>query len=174
MHFSYDHVSFSGLVKWDRLKLQDLHILMTVGRSMREAAQNPQHDPTCRFQINLGTGTYASGASVRSASPRHRANHLWSGAARLRTSLFDNLRQGHIEFLSDRALDETRIGGNEAIIAGLLSSVLERLRQIDNRTGERILESSITGYSFRRTARRSRDKGWAASGGALKVERCLL
>jgi hypothetical protein len=38
---------------------------------------------------------------------------------------------GHIEFLSDRALGETRIGGNEAIIAGLLSSVLEPLRQID-------------------------------------------
>jgi hypothetical protein len=33
---------------------------------------------------------------------------------------------------------------------------------------------TITGYSFRRTARRSRDNGWAASGGTLKVERCLL
>ena len=82
-------------------------------------------------------------------------------------AVFDDLRQGvwHIEF---RAPSETRIGGNEAIIAGLLSSVLERLRQIDNRTGEQTLESSITGYSFRRTAGRSRDKGWAASGGALK------
>src|SRR5262245_64777202 len=56
-----------------------LHILMTVTPSIGKAAQ--LLNTTCRFQINLGTGTYASGASVRSASPRHRANHLWSGAS---------------------------------------------------------------------------------------------
>jgi DNA-binding transcriptional LysR family regulator len=45
-------------------------------------------------------------------------------------TVFDDLRQGvrNIEFPSDPTLGEIKIGGNEAFIAGLLSTVLGRLR----------------------------------------------
>jgi DNA-binding transcriptional LysR family regulator len=45
-------------------------------------------------------------------------------------TVFDDLRQGvrNIEFPSDPTLGEIKIGGNEAFIAGLLSTVLRRLR----------------------------------------------
>jgi DNA-binding transcriptional LysR family regulator len=43
---------------------------------------------------------------------------------------FDELRQGvkNIEFLADPTIGEIRIGGNDAIIAGLLPTVFTRLR----------------------------------------------
>lgn len=54
------------------------------------------------------------------------------GRALIGSSLaaFDELRQGvkNIEFLADPTIGEIRIGGNEAIIAGLLPTVFTRLR----------------------------------------------
>ena len=46
-------------------------------------------------------------------------------------TVFDDLRQGirNIEFLRDPSLGEISIGGNEVIIAGLLSTVFQRLRR---------------------------------------------
>jgi len=55
------------------------------------------------------------------------------GRALLRcaATVFDDLRQGirNIEFLRDPSLGEISIGGNEVIIAGLLSTVFQRLRR---------------------------------------------
>jgi DNA-binding transcriptional LysR family regulator len=54
------------------------------------------------------------------------------GRALIDSSLaaFDELRQGvkNIEFLADPTIGEIRIGGNDAIIAGLLPTVFTRLR----------------------------------------------
>ena len=46
-------------------------------------------------------------------------------------TVFDDLRQGirNIEFLRDPTLGEISIGGNEGLIAGLLSTVFQRLRR---------------------------------------------
>lgn len=46
-------------------------------------------------------------------------------------TVFDDLRQGvrNIEFPSDPTLGEIKIGGNEAFIAGLLSTLPGRLRR---------------------------------------------
>src|SRR5262245_35615726 len=57
-----------------------------------------------------------SGASVRSASPRHPANHLCM-VGRCSTAQQPVLMTCVREFLSDRALGGVRIGGSEALIA---------------------------------------------------------
>jgi DNA-binding transcriptional LysR family regulator len=46
------------------------------------------------------------------------------------TAVFDDLRQGirNIEFLSDPTLGEIRLGVHEAVVAGLLSTLVSRLR----------------------------------------------
>src|SRR5262249_26549239 len=63
------------------------------GPSMGRAAQ--LLNTNCRFQINLGTGTYASGASVRSAAPRHRANPGGAGARSDPARAFGSVRCGY-------------------------------------------------------------------------------
>jgi len=141
MLFSYEPISFSG---WPgnmrfsqrierRLKLQDLHILMTVAQagSMGKAAQVLN---TTQPAVSRSISELEHTLRVRLFDRHHRGIEPTTyGRALLdcAAAVFDDLRQGvrNIEFLSDRALGEIRIGGNEAIIAGLLSSVLERLRR---------------------------------------------
>ena len=116
-----------------RLKLQDLHILMTVAQagSMGKAAQVLN---TTQPAVSRSISELEHTLRVRLFDRHHRGIEPTTyGLALLdcAAAVFDDLRQGvrNIEFLSDRALGEIRIGGNEAIIAGLLSSVLERLRR---------------------------------------------
>jgi len=116
-----------------RLKLQDLHILMTVAQagSMGKAAQVLN---TTQPAVSRSISELEHTLRVRLFDRHHRGIEPTTyGRALLdcAAAVFDDLRQGvrNIEFLSDRALGEIRIGGNEAIIAGLLSSVLERLRR---------------------------------------------
>jgi len=116
-----------------RLKLQDLHILMTVAQagSMGKAAQVLN---TTQPAVSRSISELEHTLRVRLFDRHHRGIEPTTyGRALLEcaAAVFDELRQGlrNIEFLSDRALGEIRIGGNEAIIAGLLSSVLERLRR---------------------------------------------
>ena len=141
MLFSYEPISFSG---WPgnmhfsrriarRLKLQDLHILMTVAQvgSMGKAAQllNTTQPAVSRSILELEhtLGVRLFDRYHRGIEPTTYGRALLECAA----AVFDELGQGlrNIEFLSDRALGEIQIGGNEALIAGLLSTVLERLRR---------------------------------------------
>src|ERR1041384_8276884 len=116
-----------------RLKLQDLNVLMTVAQagSMGKAAQrlNTPQPAVSRTisELEPALGVRLLDRSRNGVEPTAYGRALLHCAA----AVFDDLRQGvrNIEFLSDPTLGEIRIGGNEAIIAGLLATVLERLRR---------------------------------------------
>jgi len=116
-----------------RLKLQDLHVLMTVAQagSMGKAAQrlNTTQPAVSRTIAELedAIGVRLLDRSHQGVEPTARGRALLHCAA----AVFDDLRQGvrNIEFLSDPTFGEIKIGGNEAFIAGLLSTVLGRLRR---------------------------------------------
>jgi DNA-binding transcriptional LysR family regulator len=116
-----------------RLKLQDLHVLMTVAQagSMGKAAQqlNTTQPAVSRTIAELedAIGVRLLDRSRQGVEPTTRGRALLHCAA----AVFDDLRQGvrNIELLSDPTLGEIKIGGNEAFIAGLLSTVLGRLRR---------------------------------------------
>jgi DNA-binding transcriptional LysR family regulator len=116
-----------------RLKLQDLHVLMTVAQagSMGKAAQrlNTTQPAVSRAiaELESAIGVRLLDRSQQGVEPTIHGRALLHCAA----AVFDDLRQGvkNIEFLSDPTLGEIRIGGNEASIVGLLSTVLGRLRR---------------------------------------------
>jgi DNA-binding transcriptional LysR family regulator len=116
-----------------RLKLQDLHVFMAVVQagSMGKAAQRLN---TAQPAISRGIAELENALGVRLLDRSHQGVEPTTyGRALLHcaAAVFDDLRQGvrNIEFLSDPTLGEIRIGGDEAIIAGLLSTVLGRLRR---------------------------------------------
>jgi DNA-binding transcriptional LysR family regulator len=116
-----------------RLKLQDLHVLLTVSQagSMGKAAQrlNTTQPAVSRAiaELEHAMGVRLLDRNRQGIEPTTYGRALLHCAA----AVFDDLRQGvkNIEFLSDPTLGEITIGGNETIVAGLLSIVLERLQR---------------------------------------------
>ena len=125
-------MNFSELVG-RRLRLQDLYVLTTVAQagSMGKAAQrlNTTQPAVSRAIADLehAIGVRLLDRSRQGVEPTTYGRALLHCAA----AVFDDLRQGvrNIEFLSDPTFGEITIGGHEAIIAGLLSTVLLRLRR---------------------------------------------
>jgi DNA-binding transcriptional LysR family regulator len=114
-----------------RMKLQDLHVLMTVAQagSMGKAARQLN---TTQPAISRSIAELERALGVRLLDrSRQGIEPTAYGRALLGCSMavFDELRQGvrTIEFLTDPSIGEIRIGGNEAIIAGLLPAVFGRL-----------------------------------------------
>jgi DNA-binding transcriptional LysR family regulator len=115
-----------------RIKLHDLHAFMTVVTegSMSKAAA---HLNTSQSAVSRSVAELEHTLGVRlldrnpdGVEPTQYGRALVdSGSA-----VFDELRQGvkNIEFLVDPAIGEIRIGGNDAIIAGLLPAVFTKLR----------------------------------------------
>ena len=116
-----------------RLKLQDLHILMTVAQvgSMGTAARrlNTTQPAVSRTIAELES---AVGVRLFDRSPQG-VEPTACGRALLHCSatVFDHLRQGvrNIEFLNNPTLGEIRIGTDEPTMAGLLSTMLGRLHR---------------------------------------------
>jgi DNA-binding transcriptional LysR family regulator len=116
-----------------RLKLQDLYVLTTVAQagSMGKAAQrlNTTQPAVSRTiaELEHTIGVRLLDRGRQGVEPTSYGRALLHCAA----AVFDDLRQGvrNIEFLRDPTFGELRIGGNEPIIAGLLSTVLQRLRR---------------------------------------------
>src|SRR5687768_9970155 len=115
-----------------RLRLQDLRILMEVAHagSMSKAALslNTTQPAISRSIADLEhiLGVRLLERSRRGVEPTKYGRALLEGGA----AVFDELRQAikNIEFLADPTVGEIRIGGNEAIIAGLLAAIYGRLR----------------------------------------------
>jgi DNA-binding transcriptional LysR family regulator len=115
-----------------RVKLRDLHILLTVAErgSMIKAAQDLAVSPPVvskaitDLETELGVRLFER--------DRHGAVPTAYGQALVRRSIaaFDELRQGinEIESLSDPAVGEVRIGGLAGMIAGLLPAVVGEMR----------------------------------------------
>src|SRR5215207_1018084 len=114
-----------------RMKLQDLHILMTVveAGSMGKAAQrlNSSQPAISRSIADL---EHALGVRLLD---RHRQGVEPTDCGRALldcgVAVFDDLRQGikKIEFLADPTAGEVRIGSNPFIAASFASAVIDRL-----------------------------------------------
>ena len=114
-----------------RLKLNDLHILLTVARrgSMGKAAtelalsQPAVSKSVAYMERTLGVRLLDRTAFGAEPTLYGRALLKWGAA------VFDDLRQSvnEIEFLADSTVGELRIGATEPIVAGLLPVVIGRL-----------------------------------------------
>jgi len=114
-----------------RLRLRDLHILMSVARCGgmgKAAAELAVSQPAISRAIADMEHTFGVRLLDRTAQGVEptlygRALLKWGAA------VFDDLRQGvkEIEFLADPAAGELRIGGTEISTAGLIPAVIDRL-----------------------------------------------
>src|SRR5712671_6258227 len=128
-----------------RMKLQDLHVLMTVVQagSMGKAAR---HLNTSQPNISKSIADLEDALGVRLLD-RHRqgVEPTKYGRALLDcgVSVFDDLRQGlkNIEFLADPAAGEVRIGCTPLLAASFVSAVVDRL----SRRYPRIVFHLVTG-----------------------------
>ena len=131
----------------NRMKLQDLHVLMTVVQagSMGKAAQILN---TTQPNISRSIGELEQALGVRLLD-RHRQGIepteygralLDCGAA-----VFDDLRQGvkNIAFLADPTAGELRIGTTTFLAASFVSALVDRL----SRRYPRIVFHIVTGYT---------------------------
>ena len=131
----------------NRMKLQDLHVLMTVVQagSMGKAAQILN---TTQPNISRSIGELEQAVGVRLLD-RHRQGIepteygralLDCGAA-----VFDDLRQGvkNIAFLADPTAGELRIGTTTFLAASFVSALVDRL----SRRCPRIVFHLVTGYT---------------------------
>ena len=131
----------------NRMKLQDLHVLMTVVQagSMGKAAQILN---TTQPNVSRSIGELEQALGVRLLD-RHRqgiepTNYgralLDCGAA-----VFDDLRQGvkNIAFLADPTAGELRIGTTTFLAASFVSALVDRL----SRRYPRIVFHLVTGYT---------------------------
>ena len=114
-----------------RLKLRELRILMTVaecgsmGQAARKLAVSQPAVSKAVSEMEHTLGVQLLERSVQGVVP------TIYGAALLRwaVTVFDDLRQAikEIEFLSDPTTGEVRIGSTEAMTAGLVPAVIDRL-----------------------------------------------
>src|SRR5258708_24305411 len=112
-----------------RMKLQDLHVLMTVVQSgsMGKAAQGLGISQPA---ISRSIGELEHALGVRLLD-RHRSGieptEYGRALFECGVAVFDDLRQGvkNIEFLADPTAGEVRIGCNPSMAASLVSSVCD-------------------------------------------------
>jgi len=131
----------------NRMKLQDLHVLMTVVQagSMGKAAQILN---TTQPNISRSIGELEQALGVRLLD-RHRQGiePTEYGRALLDCGVaaFDDLRQGvkNIAFLADPAAGELRIGTTTFLAATFVSALVDRL----SRRYPRIVFHLVTGYT---------------------------
>ena len=131
----------------NRMKLQDLHVLMTVVQagSMGKAAQILN---TTQPNISRSIGELEHALGVRLLD-RHRQGIEPTDYGRALldcgTAVFDDLRQGvkNIAFLADPAAGELRIGTTTFLAASFVSALVDRL----SRRYPRIVFHLMTGYT---------------------------
>ena len=114
-----------------RLKLNDLHVLMAVIQSGSMGLAAAQlHTSQSAISRSIADLEHTLGVRLLDRGPKGVEPTKY-GRALLDcgVAVFDDLRQGvkNIDFLADPATGEIRIGGNEAIIAGLLPAVFSQL-----------------------------------------------
>jgi DNA-binding transcriptional LysR family regulator len=114
-----------------RIKLRDLHILMTVverGSMSKAAEQLAISQPV--VSKSVADLEHALGVPLLDRSPQGVEPTMY-GRAIIGSGLavFDDLRKGvdQIEFLADPTAGEVRIGCSEVMAAGLLPAVIDRL-----------------------------------------------
>ena len=131
----------------NRMKLQDLHVLMTVVQagSMGKAAQILN---TTQPNISRSIGELEQALGVRLLDRRRQGIEPTEyGHALLDcgVAVFDDLRQGvkNIAFLADPTAGELRIGTTTFLAASFVSALVDRL----SRRYPRIVFHLVTGYT---------------------------
>src|SRR4026207_1065574 len=122
-------------MKWDdrigrRIKLHDLHVLMTVAElgSMGKAAERLNVTQPS-ISKSVAAPEHQRGVRLFDRAPRGVETTAYGRALLTRSmGAFDELRQGikDIETLSDPAIGEVRVGCPEAIAAGFLAAVIDQ------------------------------------------------
>jgi len=116
-----------------RLKLRDLHILVTVlqtGSMAKAAGTLAISQPAVSKAI--ADLEHAVGVRLVDRGPRGvEPTHFGRALARSSIAAFDDLRQGtkEIEFLANPNVGEVRIGVSEGVAATFLPEVINRFRQ---------------------------------------------
>jgi DNA-binding transcriptional LysR family regulator len=144
-----------------RIKLRDLHILMTVVHrgSMAKAAgdlaisQPVVSKSIANLEHSLGVRLLDRGPQGVEPTAYGRAV-IESGIA-----VFDDLRQGvkQIEFLSDPTAGEVRIGSIEIMSAGLLSTIIDRLSRQFPRLVFKVMQAPLIELQYRDLRERAVD-----------------
>src|SRR4051794_2858342 len=155
----------SGMPRADRIerriKLYDLHALMTVAQvgSMGKGAQ-VLHTSQPAVSRSIADLEHAVGQRLLDRS-RRGIELTKYGRALLDcgSAMFDDLRQGlkQLEYLADPTVGKIRIGGNEAIIAGLLATVYERLRRRYPRIAIHVTQLPVVSQQIRELRERKVD-----------------
>jgi len=152
-------------MKWDdrigrRVKLHDLHILMTVAElgSMGKAAERlAVSQPS--ISKSISDLEYAVGVRLLDRTSRGVETTAY-GRALLRRGMgaFDELRQGikDIESLTDPTVGEVRVGCPEAISAGLLSAVIDQFSRQYPRVIVSVIPADNMSLEFGQITRSSR------------------
>jgi len=156
----------SAAKQWDdrigrRLKLRDLHILMTVaqcGGIGKAAAQLAVSQPAVSKAIAAMEDTLGVRLLDRTAQGVEPTLY---GSALLKwgVAVFDDLRQGveEIEFLADPTTGEVRIGSTEAMTAGFVPGVIDRLSAQFPRLVFNVLQAPGIDLQYRDLRERSID-----------------
>jgi DNA-binding transcriptional LysR family regulator len=114
-----------------RLKLRDLHVLLTVascGSMGKAAAQLSVSQPA--ISKTIADMEYALGVRLLDRSPRGVEPTIYARALLDRGLVaFDELKQSveHIKFLANPATGELRVGSTIAIATGFMPAVVDRL-----------------------------------------------
>ena len=144
-----------------RLKLHDLHVLMAVAEagSMGKAARRLN---TTQPAISRSIAELEHALGVRLLDRnRQGIEPTTYGRALLDcgVAVFDELRQGmkNVEFLADPTIGEIRIGGNEAIIAGLLAAAYGRLRRRYPGIAIHVTQAAVVAQQYRELRERNVD-----------------
>jgi DNA-binding transcriptional LysR family regulator len=144
-----------------RIKLRDLHILMTVverGSMAKAAEQLAISQPV--VSKSVADLEHALGVRLLDRSPQGVEPTIYGRAIiGSGVAVFDDLRQGvnQIEFLADPTAGEVRIGSTEVMSAGLLPAVIDRLSRQFPRLVFNVMQAPMIELQYRDLRERSVD-----------------
>jgi DNA-binding transcriptional LysR family regulator len=144
-----------------RIKLRDLHILMTVverGSMAKAAEQLAISQPV--VSKSVADLEHALGVRLLDRSPQGVEPTIYGRAiVGSGVAVFDDLRQGvkEIEFLADPTAGEVRIGSTGVMSAGLLPAVIDRLSRQFPRLVFNVMQAPMIEQQYRDLRERSVD-----------------
>src|SRR5215475_9846834 len=136
-----------------RLKLRELHILMTaaqagsMGKAATQLALSQPAVSKAIAEIEQTLGVRLLDRTAQGIAPTLYGRALLKWAA----AVFDDLRQGvrEIEFLADPTSGEVRVGCGEIMNAGLLPAVIDRLSRQYPRLVFTVIQASNIASQYR-------------------------
>ena len=157
-----------------RIKLHDLRALMIVAQagSMGKGAKllNTSQPAVSRSIADL---EHAVGHRLLDRGRRGvELTKYGSALLDCSSAMFDDLRQGlkQLEYLADPTVGEIRIGGNEAVVAGLLAAVYERLRRRYPRIAIHVTQVPVVSQQIRELRERKVDLIFGRIGQSIEAD----